>query len=140
MVTRDKAEFLDRELIYAMLTKEDTYAGAWAKGKESVNPAFPGHAVSRRTGQPFTESEWMDFAQKYIDEARLALANYTPDMRAIRIRMLKAASLLVTALQVHGAKADLDDIAGITSEKYPIFHGGLQTFQRMGGVQGTDQL
>lgn len=140
MVKRDSCTFLDRSAIYEMLTKENAYAGAWGKGKESIHPAFPAHTVSRRTGQPFTESEWMDFAQKYLDEARLALANYTPDMRAVRIRMLKAASLIVTALQVHGDAADIEDIAGVSSNKYPVLHGGLQTFQSLGGKQGTDQL
>lgn len=123
---------LDRQAIYDMLTKEDNYAQAWSKGKEANTDAFPAHAVSRRTGEPFSESEFLDFAQKYLDEARLAIANYCPDLRAVRIRMLKGASLLVTALQVHGEKGDIDAIAGVSSNKYPILHGGLQVFQAAG--------
>jgi len=124
-----KQTFLPRELVYEMLTKENNYAQGWAKDKESKSPVFPDHTVNRTTGQPFSMMDWVVFAEKYIDEAKLAYGNYCPDLRTIRIRLLKAASLLTTALQVHGEETDLDDIAGVSSSKFPIQHGGLQTFK-----------
>lgn len=121
--------FVDRELVYDMLTKENEYAKGWEKDKESQKPPFPDHTVNRTTGEPFSMMDWIVFAEKYLGEAKIAYSNYTPDLRAIRIRMLKAASLLVTALQVHGDVDDINGIAGVSSGKFPIMHGGLQVFK-----------
>jgi hypothetical protein len=115
---------IPRTLVYEMLTKEDAYAQGWAKGKKDAY-------TSRSTGQPFQYTDWLVFAEKYFNEAKLCYANYTPDLRAIRSRMLKAASLLVSGLQTLGEETDLRDIAGVSSNKYPIFHGGLQTFNQV---------
>ena len=120
---------LERSKVYDMLTKEDEYAQKWAKGgrKESTYD-------DATTGLPFSLADWIIFTEKYIDEARLALANYTPDQGAVRIRLIKAASLLVSALQVHGKEDDLERLAGVSSSKFPILHGGLATFDAL-----TDQ-
>jgi hypothetical protein len=131
MFTKDESYFLDREIIYAMLTAEDRYASGWGEAKASSVPVFPDHSVNADTGMPFSMMEWLVFAEKYIDEAKVAYGNYVPDLRAIRIRLLKAASLLVTALQVHGENSDLNDIAGVSSTNYPIIHGGLQAYKDM---------
>jgi hypothetical protein len=123
-----------------MLTREDNYAAQWSKDKEATNPDFPDHTVSRTTGNPFSLMDWIVFAQKYIDEAKECYANFTPDQRAVRIRLLKAASLFVTALQVYGEPTDMEEIAGISSTNYPILRGGLKTFLTMknDGVYTTE--
>jgi hypothetical protein len=131
MYTKDFQQMLSRELVYGMLTKEDNYAKGWGEGKKTVHPEFPDHVVSRSTGEPFGVFDFLVFAEKYLDEAKLAHANYTPDRGAIRIRLIKAASLLVTALQVHGAEDDWDRLAGVSSTKFPIMHGGLELLKQL---------
>lgn len=117
---------LTRQQVYEMLTKEDAYAQGWAKGgrKKDAN-------VSPDNGEPFSLMEWLVFAEKYLDEAKLAYSNYTPDRGAIRIRLIKAASLLVTALTLHGAEDDPERLAGVSSSKFPVLHGGLATFDKL---------
>lgn len=139
MHTKDKHYMLTRAEVYAMLTKEDQYAQGWGKGKapNETAKAFPGHVVSRTTGDPFSECELVTFAEKYLAEFKMAEANYCPDRRATRIRLLKAASLLVTALQVHGSVDDLADIAGVSSSKFPIIAGGLSAFKAAGEKQSV---
>lgn len=128
MNSRTKKSFLSREAIYEMLTKENEYAKGWDR-KNPNSDVFPAHTVSRESGEPFTLIEWLNFAQKYLDEARLAHSNYCPDLATLRIRFIKAASLLVTALQVHGDETDLN-IAGISSSThYPVIHGGLAAYK-----------
>ena len=108
---------ISRELVYEMLTKENDYAQAWGG---------PEHDAK------FSDSDWILFAEKYFNEAKLAIANFTPDRRAVRSRALKAASLLVSLLQYHGLESDLQDTAGVSSDKnYPILHGGLETFKSL---------
>lgn len=115
-----------REKVYEMLSKEDKYAQGWVKNGRKKD-AY----VSVTTDQPFTLMEWIIFAEKYLNEAKLAYANYTPDLGTIRIRLLKATSLLVSALQVHGKEEDMERLAGVSSSKFPILHGGLRTFERL---------
>ena len=67
-------------------------------------------------------------ADKYFSEAKLAVGEPIEDRRIIRIRMLKAASLLVSGLQYLGEESDLEDIAGVSSTKFPLPGGGLKTF------------
>lgn len=122
---------MKREEVYEMLTKENEYAQGWAKGGRKKD-AY----VSASTGQVFTLMEWLIFAEKYLDEAKLAYANYTPDQGAVRIRLMKAASLLVTALQLHGKDDDLERLAGVSSSKFPILHGGLATFDALTDEHG----
>lgn len=131
MYTKDEKQFLPREDVYAMLTKEDNYAQGWGEGKKTVHPAFPDHVVSRSTGEPFGIFDFLVFAEKYLDEAKLAHANYLPDNGAVRIRLIKAASLLVTALQVHGRPEDIERLAGVSSSKFPIMHGGLELLKEL---------
>ena len=87
--------------------------------------------MSRSTGEPYGIFDFLVFAEKYLDEAKLAHANYTPDRGAIRIRLLKAASLLVTALQVHGSEEDFERLAGVSSSKFPVMHGGLELLRQL---------
>jgi hypothetical protein len=129
MYTTETQQALDREQVYEMLTKENEYAKGWGEGKEAIHPGFPDHMVCRSTGQPFGMFDFLVFTEKYLEEAKLAYANYTPDLGAIRIRFLKAASLLVTALQVHGEPGDLERLAGVSSSKFPILHGGLKVLK-----------
>lgn len=116
-------------MIYQMLDREEKYASGWGEDKKSHEEGFPDHVVSREIGHPFGVMDFVNFAQKYLDEAKLAHSNYLPDPKAVRIRLLKAASLLVSAMQVHCAETDLEDIAGVSSTKFPIFHGGLKAFR-----------
>lgn len=122
---------LTREQVYEMLTKEDRYAQGWGKGGRKKD-AY----VSASTGQPFGLMDWIVFAEKYLDEAKLAYANYTPDQGAVRIRLIKAASLLVSALTVHGQPEDLERLAGVSSSKFPILHGGLALFDAITNEKG----
>jgi hypothetical protein len=118
---------IERKLVYEMLDKENAYAQGWNRDKV-------GHDVGN--DQRWGFMDWIIFAEKYLNEAKDVWANYTPDDRAVRIRLLKAASLLITALQVHGTEADLQDIAGVSSQKFPIFYGGLKTFM---DIQTTNE-
>ena len=95
------------------MTKEDNYAKAWSKGKQSKVEGVEDHMVRRDTGIPFSEAEWILFAEKYTNEAKVAYANFVPDSRALSSRLLKAASMLIAALQTNVAdQQELDDIAG----------------------------
>src|SRR5882672_7828273 len=98
---------IEREVVYDGLTSENEYAAGWALGGNRKKDQY----CSVRTGAPFSEMEWITFAEKYINEAKLGYANYVKDMRAIHIRILKAASLLVSALQANDA--DIKSIAGV---------------------------
>ena len=131
MYTKDSQEYLPRDLIYEMLDKEYKYAHRWKKDKETTVPGFPDNTVSRTTGTPFSLMDWVTFADKYLSEAKEAYANYCPDLATVRIRLIKAASLLVTALQVHGSRGDIERLAGVSSTKFPILTGGLATFESM---------
>lgn len=122
---------LGRNKVYEMLTKEDNYAQRWAKGGRKKDTY-----TSATTGQPFSLMEWIVFVEKYLDEAKICYANYTPDLGAVRIRLLKAASLLVGALQVHGKGEDLERLAGVSATKFPILHGGLATFDLLTDKNG----
>lgn len=111
---------IDRKLIYEMLSKEDDYAQGW-------NRDASGNDVGN--DQNWGYMDWIVFAEQYIAAAKTCWSNYTPDDRAVRIRILKAASLLVTALQVHGKETDLEDIAGVSSNTFPIYEEGLQVYK-----------
>lgn len=119
---------IDREKVYEGLTTEDKYAQGWGDSKTSKDSETPDHMVNRHTGLPFSEMEWIVFAEKYINEAKLGYANYTPDLRTTHIRMLKAASLLVSGLQA--CNADIDSIAGVSSTKFPINTQGLKDLDK----------
>jgi hypothetical protein len=133
---------INRNRVYEMLTKEDDSASAWGKGKESKVPGVPSHLVSRQTGLPFSAMEWVTFAELYLNEAKTAYANYCLDLRTIRIRLLKAASMLVAALQVNGEESDLEDIAGVSRTTFPINNGGLKQFKELTkeGTVNPDQI
>lgn len=120
-----------REAIYDFLNKEDEYAKAWAKGKESKIPGVEAHMVSRRTGMPFTEMEWLTFAELYLGEAKQGYANYVPDIRAVHIRLLKAASLLIAAVQVNSTPEELESMSGKSRTDFPVLRGGLKEFKEI---------
>lgn len=122
---------IKRKKVYEMLTKENEYAQRWAKGGRKQD-AY----VEATTSQPFSLMDWVVFAEKYLNEAKLAYANYTPDQGAVRIRLLKAASLLVSALEAHAKEDDLSRLAGVSATKFPILHGGLATFDTFTNEQG----
>lgn len=111
---------INRSLVYDMLTKENEYAQGW-------NRDASGHDVGN--DQRWGYMDWIVFAEQYLKGAKEVWSNYTPDDRAVRIRLLKAASLLVTALQVHGLESDLEDIAGVSSTLFPTFPGGLEAYK-----------
>jgi hypothetical protein len=61
--------------------------------------------VSAVTGLPLSVMDWLNFPEKHIAEAKFAYARFCPGERAIRIRSLKAASIFISALQVHAEQA-----------------------------------
>lgn len=132
---------LTQDQVFEMIRKEAEYGTKWAKGSrklskvEGVSDADV-HSLPPLEGQPYSVSDFMDYSQKYWDEARLALANFTPDGAAPRSRILKVVSLLVRCLQVHGRPSDIQRIAGVSSSKFPILHGGLQTFDEVTNEEG----
>jgi len=125
MMTEREAELALRERVYDALTREDNYAQGWAVGGKRKQNAY----TSIRTGMPYSEIEWITFAEKYLNEAKAAYANYTPDRRALYSRMLKAASLLVSGLQSLASEQDLIDVAGVSSTNFPVFSRGLKDLQ-----------
>lgn len=130
---------LDRPAVYEMLTKEEKYSKGWAKGNHARSRSIdvPDHMTDRLSGQPYTLAEWIIFAEHYLSAAKQSFSTMTTDQRSIRIRMLKAASLLVSGLQVHGEESDIDTIAGVSSTKFPVLSGGLQAL--LVGVQKPTQ-
>jgi hypothetical protein len=123
--TKFESQLSTRQQVYNALTREDEYAQGWAGPNNSRKAdAY----VSAKTGRPFTEMEWIIFAEKYLNEAKEAYANYVPDMNAVNIRLLKAASLLVSALTTATTPEQLEQIAGISSTKFPINRQGLKDY------------
>jgi hypothetical protein len=131
---------LEQVQVFEMIQKEGAYAAGWAKGQrvskvEGVSEADV-HELPPLAGQPYSLSDYMVFAKKYWDEAELSMSNYTPDGGATRIRILKVISLLTRALQVHGRPSDIERLAGVSSSKFPILAGGLQTFKDITNDEG----
>jgi hypothetical protein len=122
--TKTEPQLSTRQQVYDALTKEDQYAQGWAYGGRKAD-AY----VSAKTGLPFEQIRWINFAQKYINEALLADANYLKDENAINIRVLKAASLLVSALTVNVTPEQLAQIAGVSSSKFPLYRNGLKDYE-----------
>jgi hypothetical protein len=126
--TKLPSQLSSRAEVYAALTVEDDYAQGWASDGRKAD-AY----VSLRTKTPFTAVEWIIFAEKYLNEAKLAYANFLPDEQVLNIRLLKAASLLVSALTVNATAEQLEQIAGISSTKFPINHRGLKDYEESKG-------
>ena len=121
------------ETVVAMIEKEYEYAKGWAKGGRKISKVegvedHDVHPLPPLTGTPYSVADFMVFADKYLDEARQAMQNFTPDGGAVRIRVLKAVGLLIRALMVHGRENDLARIAGVSSRDFPVIGGGLKTF------------
>jgi hypothetical protein len=113
---------IPRQSVLDALVVEDQYAHGWGVG----GTRKPSPYTSVRTQQAFSEMDWIVFAEKYLNEAKLGYANYVKDVRSIHIRILKAASLLVNAIATHATEQQLKDIAGVSSTQYPLFSRGLQ--------------
>ena len=103
-------------------------AGLRATERTLFLKGFPDHTVSAITGHPYSIVEWVNFAEKYLKEIKQGHAEFCPDERALRIRLIKAASCLITALQVHGEGNDTE-IAGTSSSKWPLNGGGLSEYK-----------
>lgn len=127
--------------IAAMLQKEYDYSAGWGKGDRKVSkvPGVPDHLVNSLPpieGQPFSIPDLMCFARKYLDEADQTIAHFTPDGGATRIRILKAVSLLVSALRIHGRTSDLKRLAGASCSEFPILPSGLKGFEDNSNEEG----
>ncbi|HXV27068.1 MAG TPA: hypothetical protein VD862_03550 [Candidatus Paceibacterota bacterium] len=97
---------IDREKVYEALTRENDYA-----------MGFGGPEHDAR----FSYMDWIAFARRYLQQAEDGYTGFCPDDRAIRQRLVKAASLLVTALQHHcKSEEELNLIAGVSSEQFPV--------------------
>lgn len=120
--TQFASQLSTRAAVYDALTREDEYAQGWA-GPDASRKADA--YVSARTGLPFSSMEWIVFAEKYLNEAKLAYSNYMEDQNVVNIRLLKAASLLVSALTTSATPEDLQKIAGVSSSKFPFNQRGL---------------
>lgn len=118
---KEPSQVSTRQDVYLALSREDAYAHGWTAGDRKSDPY-----VSVRTGQAFSAMEWIVFVEKYLNEAKIAYANYLTDENVVNIRLLKAASLLVSALTCSASPKDLEKIAGVSSTKFPINRRGLQ--------------
>jgi len=132
---------LTQEQVFDLIRKESEYAKGWAKGSrkislvegvanEDVNPLAP------LVGQPYSQMDFVTFADKYLDEARLAFTNFTPDGGSVRVRIIKVIGLLVRLLMVHGRPSDLERLAGHSSSEFPILGGGLKKFNEVTTAEG----
>lgn len=131
---------ISEQQVFDMIRKEGEYAAGWAKGQKTSQVEGIAeedvHALPPLHGQPYSIADYMAFAQKYWDEAELAMSNFTPDGGAVRIRILKVVSLLSRALKVHGRASDLERLAGHSCKEFPIMSGGMSTFKEMTNDQG----
>ena len=132
------------EEVIALIAKEGEYAKGWggADGDRKISKVegIEDHDVHAGTtgpeGQPFSLADWFVFADKYWQEIPLAMSNFTPDGGSVRIRMIKAASMMVRALMIYGRPSDLERLAGVSSSKFPILHGGLAAFAGLTNQHG----
>ena len=132
------------EEVIELIRKEGEYAKGWGgkdgKRKISAVEGIDDHDVHAGTcgpaGQPFSLADWFLYAKKYWDEIPLAMSNFTPDGGSVRIRMIKVASMLVRALMIYGRPSDLERLAGVSSSKFPILHGGLKAFDNLTNQHG----
>jgi hypothetical protein len=122
---------VSRQLVYDALTAENEYARDWSKGKKSKVEGVEDHMVSGRTGMPYSEMDWLTFAELYINEAKTGTANFVSDMRAIHVRLLKAASMIIAAIQTNSTPEELASYAGHSRTEFPVMGGGLKAFKEM---------
>jgi|SRR3990167_8348747 len=108
---------INREEVYTALSQENAYAQEWNRSASGYDPG---------NDQRWGLMDWIVFAEKYLNDAKAAWAGYTPDRRAVTIRILKAANLLVTGLSSHCSPEEIASIAGVSSNQFPIYRGGLQ--------------
>jgi hypothetical protein len=88
---------LVREQVFEFLNKEDDYARRkWGGFHHDRNLTF---------------DDWIDFAQSYIDDARVAIGNGSSN-QIISMKVLKATNLLVNALAYQSDTIELTNVAG----------------------------
>lgn len=132
---------LTREQVFDLIRKESEYAKGWAKGSRKIS-LVEGvanedvHPLAPLAGQPYSAMDFVTFADKYLDEARLAFTNFTPDGGSVRIRIIEVIGLLVRLLMVHGHPSDLERLAGHSSSEFPILGGGLKKFNEVTTSEG----
>lgn len=116
------------EPVFQAVRREEMYARGWGrprpesplKADHLTRPDFP--------NVPWSEADWIVFAEKYLLEAKLAYANYTGDPRVVAIRMLKAAYLLLAGIETNLTEQEIGEIGGVSSKKFPFQNDGLQGF------------
>lgn len=119
-----RGELIDRlSATVNAMWRECSYASGWGVNrgenkKDSITDPF--------TGNHYTPMDWLVFAEKYIHEAKLAWANYTPDRRAVTVRLLKAGYLMLKAVAVTHTVEEIETLGGYSSSRYPVLEGGLQ--------------
>jgi len=127
--------------VFECIRRERDYSTGWNKGKRKVSKVEGVHdsdvnPLAPLAGQPYSMMDFLTFAEKYWDEAKLAYTNFTPDGGAVRIRIIKVLNLLTRALMVHGRPSDLERLAGKSSSEFPILGGGLKTFDELTTDEG----
>jgi hypothetical protein len=132
---------LTQEQVFECIRKEAEYSNGWAKGTRKISKVEGVSdsdvcPLAPNEGQPYSLMDFLTFAEKYWNEAKLAYTNFTPDGGAVRIRLIKVLNLLVRALQVHGRSSDLVRLAGVSSSEFPILGGGLKTFKELSSTEG----
>jgi hypothetical protein len=133
---------LSFEQVMECLRKEGEYATGWAKGSrkaskvEGIADSDVHAGTTGPEGQPFSLADFWVFADKYWQEIPQAMSNFTPDGGSVRIRMIKVMSLMARALMIYGKSSDLERLAGISSSKFPILHGGLKSFDNLTNQHG----
>ena len=119
---------MDLEQVFEAVRREEAYARGWGDPKQRPD-GKKDHYTDLKTGLPYRPMDWIAFAEKYIQDAKLAWANYTPDERGVTVRMLKAAYLLLAGVAVSHTPDEIETLGGYSSNRYPIHHGGLQAMK-----------
>ena len=119
---------LTLEPVFDAVRREEMYARGWGRPRPEA-PAKDDH-VSRTDfpNVPWSLADWVVFAEKYLLEAKLAYANYTGDRRVIAVRLLKAAYLLLAAIETNLTEQEIATIGGVSSTAFPFQNRGLLGF------------
>lgn len=119
---------IDLEPAFEAVRREEVYARGWGNDRQKPE-GKKDHFRDVKTGMPYRPMDWIAFAEKYIADAKLAWANYTPDERAVTVRLLKAAYLLLAAISTNHTPEEIATLGGYSSSRFPIHHGGLQAMK-----------
>ena len=94
--------------VFEAIVREAEYAKGWSRpGKDQF--------TDPRTGLPYRPMDWIVFAEEYIAQAKVAWVRYTPDERAVAVRMLKAVYLLIAGIITNFSEEEILSI-GIIAE------------------------